>query len=197
MTSTTPRFRLWLSFTFCFAAGASLLFLYAVHRQSSLASELLEAQAGAVAANIAALSRLEVAANDRIALATRLESFNDFEYVRSIVISDRREEPLAAVRRNAAGNLNAAPGHEVELTQEIAAPQRTALGLIIEHPVKLRLAIGEIAPIGWVHLEYEVTALVSAQRRMLVDGAVFLAFILTTSALLFSLCLRSVVIRPS
>lgn len=196
MTSTNPRFRLWLGFTFCFAAGASLLFLYAVHRQSSLATELLQAQAGAVAANIAGLSRFEVAANDRIALATRLESFTDFAYVRSIVISDRREEPLAAVRRNAAGNLSAAPGHEVELALDIAAPQRSALGLITEHPVTLRLAIGEIAPIGWVHLEYEVTTLVSAQRRMLVDGAIFLAFVLAMSALMFSLCRRSAVTRP-
>lgn len=131
---------------------------------------LIHTQATEIAATAAELARFEVAANDRVALAFRLEAFTRFSQVQAIVIMDRREQPLAAVRRNSAGNLSASPQATIAL-ERMAGDTLEDLRLSkLDGSFVVREPIGEIAPIGWVYLEHDDSGL-AAMRRALAAGA--------------------------
>lgn len=189
LASASLRFRLSALFGLIFALSAAALLLAVAHRQAVFADGLVRSQAHEIAANIASLTRAAVAANDRIALATRLESFNEFEDLRSIVIADRQGTPLAAVQRNAAGNLSATPRQQIFLPADPAEAHGGGLAPRAGHAT-IRAAIGQIAPIGWVYLEVD-TARTGMQRKHMLTGLAVTAILLCFAATLaFTLFLR-------
>ena len=183
-SSASLRFRLSVLFSLTFLLGASVLLLVLAQRHVAFSDALVHAQAEELAANIATLTRAEVAANDRIALATRLESFNEFQHLRSIVIADRQGNPLAAVTRNAAGNLSATPRRQISAESTSTASRGSGPGA-----ATIRAAIGQIAPIGWVDLEIETTR-TDAQRNRVLGGVALTAILVWVGATIaFALCL--------
>ncbi|MBW7859558.1 MAG: hypothetical protein KJZ96_01305 [Rhodocyclaceae bacterium] len=188
---TRERLRLLSIFIACLTVAASVLLVYAALQGASIAAERLQAQAEELAGSIAVLSRSEVASNDRIALARRLESFNEFSGIRTMVITDRLGEPLAAVRRNAAGNLSAAPGREVSFSWSPGgiAPRRSR----VDPDQSVRTvwtAIGQIAPIGWIYLEYDGHLINAARDHILSRGLLWLIPVLIVSAAIFAWAIR-------
>lgn len=171
-------------FSLTFLLSASALLLVLADRHVAFSDALVQEQAEELAANIATLTRAEVAANDRIALATRLESFNEFQHLRSIVIADRQGNPLAAVTRNVAGNLSATPRRRI--ATESASTKSLGTGA---RAVSIRAAIGQIAPIGWVDLEIDTTG-TNAQRNRVLGSVVLVAILVWLGATIaFALCL--------
>lgn len=191
-TLSSRRARIARLFALLLAVGMTLLIAHVAQRLSALVDALAHDHARAVAANVAALTQAAVATNDRIALAARLESFNEFGAVRSILVTDRQGVPLAAVRRNAAGNLSATPGRELvggddEGTQRPTPAPWQPGG---KATPSIRMAIGPIAPIGWVHLHYDVEPAETARQR-LVAGAMLVALLLVAAlTTVFALALR-------
>jgi hypothetical protein len=193
----SPRLRLAVVFALLVALGTTLLVAHVALRLSALADTLAHRHASAVAANVATLTQAAVAANDRIALAARLESFNAFGDVRAIVITDRQGEPLAAVRRNAAGNLSATLERETvdardddpRLPDRQSAKRRDA-------PLSIHVAIGQIAPIGWVHLDYDDAAATAARQRLVAGAALVALLLVAALTTIFSLCLRRLLAAP-
>ncbi len=168
------RLRLSALFGLLFVLTASALLLALAQRQGAQDEARMLHQAGEIAAHIATLTRREVAANDRIAIAARLESFNEFEDIALIVITDRQGQPLAAVRRNAAGNLSATSRREIPLDRPAdTSPMR--IGAPADGRATIRAAIGQIAPIGWVQMEID-TRRIDAQRKALLTRFALLAF---------------------
>ena len=164
---------------------------YVAHRQAQLATELLVARARTLAANVATLAQNEVAANDGIALATRLEGFNEFAALRAAAVTDRQGHPLAAVRRNAAGNLKATAATAIGALDAPGSSRAPNAGLWMNpEPLVLWTAIGPIAPIGWVRLEYDTTSALAARNRILRDALVFASI-----ALLFAVLAVRVILR--
>jgi hypothetical protein len=164
---------------------------YVAHRQALLASELLVVRARALAANVAALAQAEVAANDGVALATRLEGFNEFADLRAAAVTDRQGQPLAVVRRNAAGNLAAVPARQIARLGVPGVSQLPRAGLWMSpQPLVLWSAIGPIAPIGWVRLEYDTTPALAARDRILTDALVFALIALLFAVLAVRIILR-------
>lgn len=173
------------------ACATLMLLLYGAHLHTATVTELTHAHARELAANIASLSQSEVASNDRVALFNRLESFNAINHIRSIAITNRLVEPLAAVRRNAAQNLSAITSRDIVFAwyPGTAPPQ---VGGLLRAPgsVKIWSAIGQIAPIGWVYLEYETDALANAQNRFLASSALIALGLWGATLLIFVLVLR-------
>ena len=163
------------------------LFVLGIQRQHALAHDILERQAQAIAKNIAALVGHQVAANDRIGLASLLESFGEFEHIRAVMVTDRRETPLAGVRRNAAGNLRVVSANEIMIHAADNTTPRPGPHDVTPS-LQVRADIGQIAPIGWVHLEYETSPLTAARTRMWVDVLLFLLTLacVFSAALLFA-----------
>jgi hypothetical protein len=164
---------------------------YVAHRQAFLASELLVARARTLAANVAALAQAEVAANDGVALATRLEGFNQFADLRAAAVTDRQGQPLAVVRRNAAGNLSAMSADQSARLGIPGTSRIPRAGLSMSpEPIVVWTAIGPIAPIGWVWLEYDSSPALAARNRILADALVFALL-----ALLFAVLAVRVILR--
>lgn len=179
--ATSLKFRLFMSFCVSFTlCSGVLLGLLAQHQAKELAAILGE-QATALAASVASLAHDKVAANDRIGLPARLETFNEIAMIRSLAITDRQGVLIAAVRRNAAGNMSAAPIDEFgELgTPGLGNNQRPSL-FADPAPLVIWASIGKIAPIGWVRLEYEPHQ--AAQRPHEWLTAYLLALIVMTLA---------------
>lgn len=157
---------------------AYMLIVSMVYRHVEETHRLIRAQATEIAATAAELARFEVAANDRVALAFRLEAFTRFSQVHAMVIMDRREQPLAAVQRNSAGNLSASPHATIALERlNTGESSQSALSQLDDSFV-VRAAIGEIAPIGWVYLEHDNRWLLAARKALAAGvggGAVLLA----------------------
>ncbi|HRQ46107.1 MAG TPA: hypothetical protein PK725_04105 [Rhodocyclaceae bacterium] len=189
-SSASLRFRLSVLFSLTFLLSASVLLLVLAQRHVAFSDGLVHDQAEELAANIATLTRAEVAANDRIALSIRLESFNEFQHLRSIVIADRQGNPLAAVTRNAAGNLSATPRRRISPDNGSTASRGSKPGT-----ATIRAAIGQIAPIGWVDLEIETTR-TDAQRNRVLGGIALAAILVWVGATFaFALCLGPL-LRP-
>lgn len=189
---SSRRTRISRLFALLLAAGMALLIAHVAQRLSALVDRLAHDHAREVAANVAALTQAAVATNDRIALAARLESFNEFAAVHSILVTDRQGVPLAAVRRNAAGNLSATPGRALVGGDGEGTPRpEPAPGQPnSEATPSIRMAIGPIAPIGWVHLRYDVEPAETAWQRLVV-GAVLVALLLVAAlTTVFMLALR-------
>lgn len=193
----SPRLRLSVVFALLVALGTTLLVAHVALRLSALVDTLAHRHASAVAANVATLTQAAVAANDRIALASRLESFNEFGDVRSIVITDRQGEPLAAVRRNAAGNLSATLDGETldERDDGPRLPDRRS-SKRRDAAVSIHVAIGQIAPIGWVHLDYDVDAATAARQRLVAGAALVALLLVAALTTIFSLGLRRLLAAP-
>lgn len=191
-TLSSRRARIARLFALLLAVGMALLIAHVAQRLSALVDALAHDHAREVAANVAALTHTAVATNDRIALAARLESMNEFGAVRSILVTDRQGVPLAAVGRNAAGNLNATPGRELvgaddEGTQRPApAPWRPGS----EATPSIRMAIGPIAPIGWVLLHYEIERTDIVQQRLVAGTVLVAALLIAALTTVFVLALR-------
>lgn len=171
------RTRQTVLFAICFGGACAALVFYVVNRQIAFTADLLREQAVSIAHNVASLSAPEVAANDRIASARRLERFNDFGTIRAIIVSDRRDEPLAAVRRNLAGNLSAAAVRDVSMIATVTELDASAWTRLRAQTASVKVPVGEIAPIGWVRLEYSLAPTRSGQ--VLSQG--FLAGLLLTT----------------
>jgi hypothetical protein len=170
--STARRLRLLLLIACASACMVLALLLYAAHLHTTLTAELTHAHARELAANIASLSQSEVASNDRVALFNRLESFNAINHIRSVAITDRLVEPLAAVRRNAADNLSAITSNDISFVWRPGAAAPPPGGFMnIPKSVAIWSAIGQIAPIGWVYLEYETDTLINARNRFLASAS--------------------------
>lgn len=167
--------------------AALLLAVSLLYRHVEETHRVIRAQATEIADTAAELARFEVAANDRIALAYRLEAFTRFSQVNAMVIMDRREQPLAAVQRNSAGNLSASPQATIALERmEEGSPP----GSILSKPegsFVVRAAIGEIAPIGWVYLEHDNGWLVKARRTLALGVAATAALLVAGLGLLWRL----------
>ncbi|MFN3986521.1 MAG: PAS domain-containing protein [Rhodocyclaceae bacterium] len=175
------RNRLTALFALCMLLCAGFATAYLASRQNHGVTDQVDTQTRAIASSIAALSLAEVAANDRIALTRRLESFNELEIVRALAVTDRQGAPLAAARRNAAGNLAAVSGRELGNLGDPGAPpaMSDSAGARV-----VWASIGQIAPIGWVRLEYETGALEQARRRQALEATIFiLASVLAASVL--------------
>lgn len=177
-----------MAFGTTFALCAAAMVLALGHFQTKGVAGILSEHAQAVASLIAALAHDQVAANDRIGLPARLESFNDMSLIRSLAITDRQRTPLAAVQRNAAGNMVAVPIDEIG---GLGQP-----GIVGDHgltPVDggghgvVWASIGKIAPIGWVRMEYETTQLSRIRKDWLNDKLVALT---ATTLLAFLLALK-------
>lgn len=188
----TPRRRPFLLLVIGFALILGALASFTTYRQSMALSSLLLAQTESLTKNIAALSHDDVAANDRAALAIRLEGLNEFNDLRSVSITDRQGHPLAAVIRNAAGNLSAAQTTQIGL---IGTPS----GINSDHAMSLPEtgtlvqwhAIGEIAPIGWVRAEFSTHAATEKRKQILLDTFVAAAVAWTLAVAALLLFLRS------
>ena len=161
-----PQPRLMLRVATILAICIGAFGLYSAQRLTALANVLSEHHATTLAAHIAMLTRVDVAANDGIALAARLEGFNAFTALRSVTVTDRQGLALAAVQRNVAGNLSAMPLREIGmLGNPGSAPRNQGVLLPASEPLVVWAAIGPIAPIGWVRVEYETTASASLFGR--------------------------------
>lgn len=189
--SATGRLRRLLAIGGSFACATMILLLYGAHLHTATTAELIHAHARELAANIASLSQSEVASNDRVALFNRLESFNAINHIRSIAITDRLVEPLAAVRRNAARNLSATTSRDIVFAwRPGTTPPQSGGFLSVPESVTIWSAIGQIAPIGWVYLEYETDTLASARNRFLASGALVALGLWGATLLLLALVLR-------
>ncbi len=166
---------------------ALLLVISLLYRHVEDMHRIIHAQAVEIAATAAELARFEVAANDRIALAFRLEAFTRFSQVHAMVIMDRREQPLAAVQRNSAGNLSASPQTTIPLERMEADNPPGSIFSEAENSFVVRAAIGEIAPIGWVYLEYDNRWLEKARRVLALGAAASAALLVAALALLWRL----------
>jgi sensor histidine kinase regulating citrate/malate metabolism len=194
---SSRRLRLTVVFALLAALGTTLLVAHVALRLATLVDTLAHRHANAVAANVATLTQAAVATNDRIALAARLESFNEFGDVRAIVITDRQGEPLAAVQRNAAGNLSATLDRETldERDDRRPFPDRWS-SKRRNAPISIHVAIGQIAPIGWVHLEYDADAATAARQRLVAGAALVALLLVAALTTIFSLCLRRLLAAP-
>lgn len=174
-----------------FTCATLTLLLYSAHLHTAATAELIHSHARELAANIASLSQSEVASNDRVALFNRLESFNAINHIRSIAITDRLAEPLAAVRRNAARNLSATTGRDITFAwRPGTTPPEPGGVLIVPESIAIWSAIGQIAPIGWVYLEYETDDLANARNRFLASGAVVTLVVWLATVLFLVFALR-------
>lgn len=186
---THSRVRQTWIFAICLACVCAVLVVLAAGRQIVHSAKLLHEQAMSIGHSIATLSAAEVAANDRIALAQRLEAFNDFASVSAIVVSDRRDEPLAAVRRNLAGNLNAAAVRDVSMIATVSKLDASAWALLRAETASVRAPVGAIAPIGWVRLEYSLAPIRSA--HVLLEGLLAGLLLTTVATVLFAALSRA------
>ena len=94
------------------ACGALVVLAASVyHGASQSASVEVQLRAGteALAAHIATMTADNVAANNAGALSQQLDQFSSYTDVRELVIADRQGRGLAAMTRNAHGNLHAQP----------------------------------------------------------------------------------------
>lgn len=132
-----------------------------------------------IARTMAQLAHFEVAANDRIALGYRLEGFTHFTEVQSVIILDRRQSLLAAAERNPAGNLVATSRRPFETSGYAADPggQNALANMIV------RADIGEIAPIGWVYVDYRMTTHAAQRLETLMQLAVAMGLLLLVAGL--------------
>ena len=166
---------------------AQLLVVSMLYRHVEETNRVIHAQAAEIAETAAELARFEVAANDRIALAFRLEAFTRFSQVHAMVIMDRREQPLAAVQRNSAGNLSASPEATIELERMEEDSQPRSILSKAEDSFVVRAAIGEIAPIGWVYLEHDNGWHVKVRRALAISVAASAALLAAGLILLWRL----------
>ncbi|MGL1832928.1 hypothetical protein ACKVEX_04900 [Rhodocyclaceae bacterium SMB388] len=171
-------------FAICLASVCATLVVLGAGRQIAHSAKLLHEQAMSIGQSIATLSAQEVAANDRIALARRLEAFNDFASVSAIVVSDRRDEPLAAVRRNLAGNLSAAAVRDVSTIATVPELGASVWPRLSAETTSVRVPVGEIAPIGWVRLEYSLASILPG--HMLLEGLLAGLLLTTVATVLFA-----------
>ncbi len=191
LASASLHFRLTALIALVVAGIVGSFAAYVAHRQALVANELLVARAKALAANVATLAQSEVAANDGFALAMRLEGLNEFADLRAAAVTDRQGKPLAAVRRNAAGNLSATAPNGLATAGVPGVAQLPPAGILMSaEPLVLWNAIGPIAPIGWVRLEYDTTAALAARNRILTDALVFGAVALLLALVAVRLILR-------
>jgi hypothetical protein len=153
---------------------------------------LLLAQTETLTKNIATLSHDGVATNDRAALATRLESLNEFNDLQSVSITDRQGHPLAAVVRNAAGNLSAAQTAQIGLISTPSGIGSDRAKSFAEGKTLVQWhAIGEIAPIGWVRAEFSTQTSVETRKQFLLDTLIAAAMAWTLAVAVLLSFLRS------
>lgn len=179
------KLRLVVAFCASFALCAGVLLSLLAHHQSRSVSTLLSEHAAAVAASVAALAHDQVAANNPIGLPARLETFNEMTMIRSLAITDRQGTPLAAVRRNAAGNMTATPINELG---ELGTPGVERARALTTRPNQeagiMWASIGKFAPIGWVRLEYETDRLAQTTDDWLANRLLVLIVITLAGALI-------------
>lgn len=179
------KLRLTIGFSISFALCATVLLVLLAQNQTKGVAAILSEHATALAESVASLAHDKVAANDRIGLPAQLETFNEVAMIRSLTITDRQGMPIAAVRRNAAGNMSAAPINELgELgTPGLGRGQRTAL-FGDPAPLIVWASIGKIAPIGWVRLEYETHQLAQSLHQGITTYFIALIAMTLVAALL-------------
>lgn len=185
--SPSLRVRVVVLFCITFLVGAGALLALIANLQARAVLELLDDQAQSVASSIARLAYERVAANDRVGLATQLETFNQMQRIRSIAITDRQGRLFSAVGRNAAGNMTAISDRDTGPlgTPGMVADAGPAL-LAGGEPRLVWVAVGEIAPIGWVRLEYDAQLLVDNRRTILLAGGGLLLTLLGLGAALLA-----------
>ena len=186
-TPGAPSLRTRFVVLFCFALAlcASTILLFLTYQHQRVVHEVLLSQARGLAATISGLTHDEVAGNDRVALSVRLETFNRIETIRSLIITDRRGQALAAVQRNAAGNLSAASSQEIGMLESPGSHDTAPPSLWSAEPTRVVwFSIGEIAPIGWVRLEYEVAQTIQTRQTLLMGGAILTGLIILTGGVL-------------
>lgn len=187
--AASPSLRVRVVTLFCitFLIGAGALLVLIANLQARAVLALLDDQAQSVAHSIARLAYGRVAANDRVGLATQLETFNQMQRIRSIAITDRQGRLFSAVARNAAGNMTATSEREIGA---LGAPGGVADAgpalLAGGKPRLLWVAVGEIAPIGWVRLEYDAQVLEESLHTILLTGGGFLVALLGLGAALLA-----------
>lgn len=179
------KLRLIIAFSASFALCAAVLLVLLAQNQAKGIAAILSEHATVLAESVARLAHDKVAANDRIGLPAQLEIFNEVEMIRSLTITDRQGMPIAAVRRNAAGNMSAAPINGLgELgTPGLGASHQPAL-FAEAAPLIVWASIGKIAPIGWVRLEYETHQLAQSRQQGLTTYFVALIAMTLLAALL-------------
>lgn len=191
--SGSPSLRVRVVALFCitFAVGAGALLLLIANLQARAVLALLDDQAQSVAHSIARLAYDRVAANDRVGLATQLETFNQMQRIRSIAITDRQGQLFSAVSRNAAGNMNAASERDIGRLGTPGIPTSAGPALLAGgEPRRVWVAVGEIAPIGWVRLEYEAGILEDNRRTILLAGGGLLLVLLGIGAALLAVSMN-------
>lgn len=158
-----------------FALCTAVLLTLFAHLHAKEIAAILSEHAKTTAASAATLVHGQVAANDRVGLASRLEAFNEMTTIRSLAITDRQGVPLAVVRRNAAGNMTAMPLNAIGPlgTPGVDGIRGPALFPDPE-PGFVWSPIGKIAPIGWVRLEYETSRLTHTRNAWLAAGLLVL-----------------------
>lgn len=187
--SGSPSLRVRVVVLFCitFVVGAGALLLLIANLQARAVVALLDDQAQSVAHSIARLAYDRVAANDRVGLATQLETFNQMQRIRSIAITDRQGRLFSAVARNAAGNMTATSEREIGPLGTPGIVTQTGPALLAGgEPRRVWVAVGEIAPIGWVRLEYDAQLLVDNRRTILLAGGGLLILLLGLGAALLA-----------
>lgn len=186
------KLRLIIRFSVSFAlCAAAMLALLAQHQAKGVAAIFSE-HAMALAESVASLAHDKVAANDRIGLPAQLESFNEVAMIRSLTITDRQGMPIAAVQRNAAGNMSAAPINELgELgTPGLGSSHQPAL-FADPAPLIVWASIGKIAPIGWVRLEYETHQLAQSWQGLTTFFVALIAMTLLAALLAYRLAIAN------
>lgn len=185
--SPSLRVRVVVLFCITFLVGAGALLALIANLQARAVLELLDDQAHSVASSIARLAYERVAANDRVGLATQLETFNQMQRIRSIAITDRQGRLFSAVGRNAAGNMTAISDRDTGPLGTPGVVTRAGPALLAGgEPRLVWVAVGEIAPIGWVRLEYDAQLLVDNRRTILLTGGGLLLTLLGLGAALLA-----------
>jgi len=143
------------------ACGALVVLAASVyHGASQSASVEVQLRAGteALAAHIATMTADNVAANNAGALSQQLDQFSSYTDVRELVIADRQGRGLAAMTRNAHGNLHAQPPRTA-----VPPPEgRATSGDIIDDTLTSWAPIGPIAPLGWVQVKVDASVVSAA-----------------------------------
>ncbi len=186
------RARVTLIYALVFVCTSVLALAHLTARHQQMSSEQADNWARAIAGSVGLLSQAEVAANDPIALVRRLETFSELDEIRMITLTDRQGQALAHVERNPAGNLVAAHAGP-ELSKHLPS-NRILLSEQGTHHILWR-PIGEIAPIGWIRLEYLAHGPRHVQKAYLLEaGAIIAVMTLLTTLLLYWLTGRA--LRP-
>jgi len=143
------------------ACGMVIVLAAAIYHgasQASAAKTQLRNSTEALAAHIATMTAGNVAANNAGALSQQLDQFDSYSDVRELVIADRQGQGLAAMIRNAHGNLHAQPPRTA-----VPPPEgRATSGNISSGELVAWAPIGPIAPLGWVQVKVDASVVTTA-----------------------------------